>query len=329
MKKILVIGCGSIGQRHIRALVANGIQNIAALRTGKGQIKELADDIKEHVSVFFSEEEAFAWDPEYLLISNPTNLHIKYLAVAIEKGLKVFVEKPVIDHYGDLDSVSLIKKDITSYPGLVGYNLRFNGVFTHIKEILRVGEYGEVITGNLMVGHYLPFYPYEDYRESYAAQKKMGGGVLRTLSHELDLALFFWGGVKKVFAKVDQLSDLEMDADDTVDIVLEMDDCRRVLIHLDFLNPVSLRKGSILFKKGLLEYDYFKGEIHFTDYEQKTKELIYSTDEAYDAQYKMQMKHFLEDSHDIGCTLFQGIEVMEIIDACEKSSKDGREICFD
>jgi hypothetical protein len=37
---------------------------------------------------------------------------------------------------------------------------------------------------------YLPkWHPYADYRKEYTALKTLGGGVIRTLSHEIDLSL--------------------------------------------------------------------------------------------------------------------------------------------
>ena len=42
-------------------------------------------------------------------------------------------------------------------------------------------------------GEFLPnWHPKENYKKSYAANKKMGGDISLTLSHDLDLAKFFW-----------------------------------------------------------------------------------------------------------------------------------------
>ena len=48
---------------------------------------------------------------------------------------------------------------------------------------------------------YLPdFHPYENYKNSYAASKKLGGGALNTLSHEVDLIAFFLDYQKNILA---------------------------------------------------------------------------------------------------------------------------------
>ncbi|MBA7582435.1 hypothetical protein ES708_24363 [subsurface metagenome] len=71
----------------------------------------------------------------------------------------------------------------------------------------------------MYVGEYLPFWhPYEDYRKSYAAKKELGGGVLRTLSHEIDLVQYWFGEYEKIFAKISKISDLDIEVDDSTDI---------------------------------------------------------------------------------------------------------------
>jgi len=327
VRKILVIGCGSIGQRHIKALLSIGENNIAAYRTEKGQLVSLDDEIKNNVEVFKNEDVAFAWEPSHIIISNPTNLHLKYLVKSIQLGTKVFVEKPITNNYDELENASIPLSKIKEYDGIIGFNLRFNSLINKIRSIITSQVYGKAISANLMVGYYLPFWhPDEDYRKSYAARLDLGGGVLRTLCHEIDLAQYFFRKINKVFAKVEKLSSLETDVDDFVDIIMETENCKHVLIHLDYLNPVLLREGRILFDRGLLDYNLNNKEIYFTDYVNKQKELIFKGNENYDDQYILQMNHFIKGKSEIACKIKEGIEVMKVIKCCEESGKEGREI---
>ena len=330
MNKILVIGCGSIGQRHIKALLKNGESNIAAYRTGKGQLKELDKEIREHVEEFSDEDYAFAWKPTHIIISNPTSLHLEYLIKSIKIGANVFIEKPITGNYSELENVTVPLSQLKEYEGVVGFNLRFHSLIRQVKGIVASNQYGKVIYVNLTVGHYLPsWHPYEDYRDSYASRKDFGGGVIRTLSHEIDLVQYFFGKIKKVFAKVEKLSSLEIDVDDVADLMLETDNCKRILIHMDYLNPVPVREGKMLFEKGLLEYSYNRGEIHFTDYVSGQNEVIFKDNEDYDEQYTSQMKSFInKGDSNTACMLEEGVEVMRVIQCCEESSRTGEEICL-
>lgn len=329
MRKILVIGCGSIGQRHVKALLSTGENNIAAYRTEKGQLVNLDDEIRNDVKVFKNEDAAFAWKPSHIIISNPTSLHLKYLVKGIQLGIKVFIEKPITNNYYELENASIPLSELEESNGVVGFNLRFHSLIQKVKSIIMSHKYGKVISANLMVGHYLPFWhPHEDYRKSYAARSDLGGGVLRTLCHEIDLAQYLFGEINKVFAKVEKLSSLEIDVDDIVDIIMGTDSCKRVLIHMEYLNPVLIREGKILFDNGLLDYNYNNGEIYFTNYINKQRELIFKSNDNYDDQYVLQMSHFIKEKSEIACTFKEGIEVMKVIKCCEESNKEGREICL-
>ncbi len=329
MNKILILGCGSIGQRHIKALLKIGETNIVAYRTNRGQIKEIDEAIKANIKIFNDEEESFVWKPTHVIISNPTILHLKYLIKSITIGARVFVEKPLTNSYSEFEEASIPLTKIADYGGVVGFNLRFHSLIKKVKEVITSFQYGNVIYANLTVGHYLPFWhPYENYRYSYASRKDLGGGVLRTLCHEIDLAQFFFGKINKVFAKVEKISPLEIDIDDVVDLIVETQMCKRVLIHMDYLNPIPIRQGKILFDKGLLEYDYNNNEIFFTDYINKHKELLFTNNEDYDQQYIAQMENFINGNTDTACTIREGIEVMKVIYSCEESNRMARQVCI-
>ena len=132
MNKILVIGCGSIGQRHIKALLKIGESNVAAYRTGKGQLKELDKEIRKHIEEFSDEDYAFAWKPTHIVISNPTSLHLEYLIKSIQIGANVFIEKPLTGKYSELENASVPLSEIEGYEGVVGFNLRFHSLIRQI-----------------------------------------------------------------------------------------------------------------------------------------------------------------------------------------------------
>lgn len=323
MIKVLIIGLGSIGQRHAKAIKKLNLGFIAALRTKKGQkdVLPILDDIK----VFNNEEDAFNWQPTHIIISNPTSLHLHFVKIAIQKGIKFFVEKPISD---DLQEIIAIK-NIEKAKGVVGYNLRFHGLFRLIKEIIMHKTYGEVISAQLHVGQYLPnWHPYEDYRNAYYAKKELGGGALRTLSHEVDLMQYFFGDVLSLYAKVKKNSELEIDVDDVTNIIAQTSNCPQVTVHINLLDPKIKRVGRIYFSKGVLEYDFMKSKVLFISNSGK-ETILYSKKEILDTQYEYQMKEFLNEKEPIlACTFTQGISVMNIIEKCEESNNERREICL-
>lgn len=329
MKKILFFGCGSIGQRHIRALKRIGRFDIAAYRTKKGFCKKLPKDIGD-IKEFLSEKAAFEWGAEYAVIANCTDLHMKYLIKCIRCGIKnIFVEKPLCV---DLSELKKNKKLISAYKGniSVGFNLRYHPVISKLRDIIRSGKYGSVLKATLEAGHYLPkWHTYEDYRKTYAAKKKMGGGVLRTLCHEIDLAGYFFGDIKSVYGKISKISDMEIDTDDNVLILTETKKGNIVEIKIDYLRPKPERKGEIFFKKGLLRYDVNNLAISFIACDGYKEENILSFKSYdYNEQYISQMKDFINAKKKHIGGFRDGEKVMEIIDSAERSSKKGKKICL-
>jgi predicted dehydrogenase len=146
-------------------------------------MKEIPEDLGEEIRYFYDDDEAFAWNPDFMVVSNPTKLHLEYLLKSIDHNIDALIEKPVAHDYNGLEVVEdkIRKRKNKIY---VGFNLRFHPIVKKVKEIIDTREYGKVFKANLYVGEYLPFWhPYEDYRKSYAARNELGGGSLRTFSH--------------------------------------------------------------------------------------------------------------------------------------------------
>ena len=297
---------------------------MAAYRTKKGS-KKIPEELEKKIKYFYKEKDAFAWNPDFMIVSNPTNLHLKYLLKSVDYKIDALIEKPIASDFTQIkkaqDKIKNRKNKI-----YVGYNLRFNPIVKKIKEIIDSGKFGKVLKVELYVGEYLPFWhPYEDYRKSYAAKKELGGGVLRTLSHEIDLGQYWFGEYEKIFAKISKISDLDIDADDSTDIFAEMKNRTILKITMDYLNPLGIRKGKIFFEKGLLKYNFSKKEIIFIDYKNRENKILLKVDcYDYNEQYRFQMENFLKKSDKKLCSLEEGINVLQVIDKCEESNRKGR-----
>lgn len=277
------------------------------------------------MKVFSDEEEAFAWKPDFMIVSNPTSLHLRYLLKAIDHNIDALIEKPVASSYREIkeveDKIKGRKNEI-----YVGFNLRFHPIIREVRNVISTNRYGKVLKADLYIGEYLPlWHPYEDYRASYAAKKELGGGVLRTLCHEIDLGQYWFGDYNKIFSRVSKISGLDIDVDDNTDIFAEMKSGILLKITVDYLNPVLERRGRILFEKGLLEYNFSSMAITFTDYATRECQLLLKIENYdYNVQYKCQMETFINRSDEEICTLEEGINVTRIIDKCEESSQTGR-----
>ncbi|MDZ7846863.1 MAG: hypothetical protein U5L96_08870 [Owenweeksia sp.] len=82
--RILRIGLGSIGKRHLSILKEIEDVEVAALRTSKGTLKEPEEGVKE----FHRLEEALDFAPDGVIVSNPTSLHIESALPFLKEGIE-------------------------------------------------------------------------------------------------------------------------------------------------------------------------------------------------------------------------------------------------
>jgi predicted dehydrogenase len=151
----------------------------------------------------------------------------------------------------------------------VAYQLRFHPAFRALLALMRSGELGRVTSARLEFGTYLPdAHPYEDYREGYAAREDLGGGAILCLIHEMDSALKLFGMPHRAYAVGGVLSDLEMTAEDTAEIIYSCGTPDRpfpVSVHLGFSQRPGYRGYKVVFTRGAAEWNHSTGELSVYD----------------------------------------------------------------
>ena len=291
VKTALIIGSGSIGQRHISNLKKIGISNITALRSKKGHYKELPKDLG--VNEIDSWHQVNNIKPDIAIISNPSSLHIE-TALKISNIVKgIFIEKPVSNNLNGCNKLIglLNDKKITSF---VGHNLMFHPIIKEIRKFINENDIGKIINIQCQVGQWLPdWHPYEDYTKAYYARKDLGGGVALSLIHEIHLALDFAGLSTHVYGEINEYKQLNLDVDVCSDLMIKQQSGAVSQIHLDFLQKSSHRSGLLTFEKAWLSYDFNKMEVTT----QKINEEPYKSykDSEYDSNnmYIDQLKEFI------------------------------------
>ena len=273
--KVLIIGLGSIGQRHLRnlrKLFGDELEILAYrtigrdIRISENMTAEDGVDLKNvyNIKTYFDYGEILKQKPDVAIIANPTRLHISAALEAANLGCHLFIEKPISASLEGINKLEAIveKKGLIV---LVGYQLRFHPCLQLIKELLSQRRIGELISVYSEFGEYLPnVHPYENYREGYAARKDLGGGVLLSLSHELDYLQWLFGMPKRLFALGGKLSMLEIDVEDTSSILMEntVDDRKLAIhVHLDFLQSPASRNFRVIGEKGKIFWDYYSNRV--------------------------------------------------------------------
>ena len=173
-KKILIVGLGSIGRRHLsiaRALLPDA--EIQVLRRERARIESVLG-----VTEVSSLDEAKGFLPEIIVICNAASEHINTALKFIQSSASIFIEKPISDSTREI--VRLISDfETTSRILMVGYNLRYLKSLQEFRRHVSEGLIGKPLSIRCEVGQYLPSWrPKKDYRESVSAKRELGGGVL-------------------------------------------------------------------------------------------------------------------------------------------------------
>ena len=255
-KKILVCGVGSIGERHINNLISLGYKDIILYRTRNKKLRT----IKKKFPTFNNLSEALKQNPDVAIISNPTHLHLKVAMECVKSNCHVFIEKPIsqnIKGYRKLKNLIIKKRRHI----MVGYMMRYHPCIIQMKEWIDKKKIGRILHFKSDWGEYMPnWHPWENYKISYAGKKEMGGGPILTLSHEIDLCLFFCGHFTKVLGNFNSISDLKLNTEDLADILISFDNGVCANIHLNYLSRPPSRKIDIIGSKGQVSFDYYKNQ---------------------------------------------------------------------
>ena len=293
--KIAIVGAGSIGSRH--AQILRDLRHevvVVSRRSGAGKYEKISNALKH---------EKF----EYVVVASKTSQHfndLRELSASKFCG-KVLVEKPI------LTSLKKLHKNNFDFAA-VGYNLRFHPAIAWLRDTLP--QLGYISSANFYVGQYLPTWRKNDkYQNSSSATIADGGGVLRDLSHELDLAQYFFGDWRYLTSSGGKFSNLEIETDDTFSIMMQTDICPALSIQMNYLDRIKQRLITVNGDKGTIKIDLISGLSQFNE---STQVFNVDSDHTYLAEHKAMIA---KDSKTI-CSIAEALNVVKTIESIEIAS---------
>lgn len=257
---ILVIGAGSIGERHIGILQELGFSQILVYRQRRLPLR----NIPEHaVTVFSSWTEVADRRPFAAIICTPTAQHSAQLRDCLRLGMHVLVEKPLSGQTEELQDFASLMDPQEPLHVQIAYMLRYHPAIERVQEHIQSGRFGPLLHSQSYWGEYLPdWHPWEDYRDSYAARRELGGGVALTLSHDIDLACWLHGGLPEQAQVLKQdFSPLEVNVESAADLLLRFPGGAQANIHLNFFERIPRRQYRLVFQEASVTIDYFANQL--------------------------------------------------------------------
>ena len=327
INNIGIIGLGSIGRRHLRLVKELRPElNIIAVRSGKG--KKVGEE-KLLDAVVHSLEEAIDYGIEAAIIATPAVFHVQQAINLMEKGIHVLIEKPLSHSLDNVNELLRVKKESKAV-GLIGYCLRYNTGALKFNDMLNNKILGQVLHVQIDCGSYLPDWRKgQDYRKSVSAKSDLGGGVLLELSHELDYIRWFFGEMKSVYAIIQNSGTLDIDVEDSVDMIFESQHGFPISVHLDFNTRNTRRKCIASCSNGDLTWDAIDNKVIWQPAEGIEEVEMYENDRNY--VYREQLKHFfncIENDEQPLVSLDDGYAVLKIIESAKKSYKTGKKVAI-
>ena len=333
--RFLIIGCGSMGKRRARCLRQLGHRDVAAVDVREDRRQEIAAQSK--VEAYASFDEALAGGGDFALVCVPPHLHADYLDRCIDAGVPAFCEAPMTLTLADADAVieAAEAKGVFLAPSCTYLH---KDIHQTIKGYLEEERFGRPLAAVSHVGqHVADWHPYEDYRDFYASKRSQGGMGLDMLPHDLHLFTDLLGEVRALTCMARRRStdiDTEPDAFDAYDVLLDLEAGVTLTLHQDmFQRPwgcyrkIACERGAIEWNWQVLRVCEYAGP-QFGQ-EPQWREVPHSED--FQAMYVDEIAHALrafEGEEDYRMPPRRERRILEVVLACEESSRSGQRVDF-
>ena len=328
VNRIIIIGLGSIGQRHLALARSHFPEACIKVLTQYAE-----NDGEQHANGYLkSLDEVADFNPQLAVVANPAPFHLNIGIKMAEIGAHTLIEKPLSDKIEDVDQL-INAFDQLDVNLLVGYNLRFNQSLRHFRDLYNEGIIGRLYSIRAEVGQYLPDWRKNSkYQNSVSANKSLGGGVLLELSHEFDYLNWMFGRPLWVSANVGKVSNLEIDVEDQAMLHMGFRPNQSASnvsasLNLDFVRRDTTRTCTLIGDRGSLKWDCITGVVQRFDIEQNKWLETFSQSECGAISYLNEWSHLIDCIHGKDRPLISGQDgknVLSIIEACWKSASSGQ-----
>jgi predicted dehydrogenase len=247
--RFLVIGCGSIGKRHLRLLNERADIAVAACdpdAAARDGVTALGGAIP-----FFTDLAAALqdWKPAFVVVANPNRFHAAAAIAAFRAGAHVLCEKPIADTVANGRRIvaEAAKHNRTL---LVGYTERYRDSLQHVEKMATSGELGTLTGGRALIG------TYNTLLCSRTACRTDYGTILVDYTHEFDFLRGIFGEVRDVACFANELGKKKLKAaPSTAVTVLRYKSGALVSVHMDYIQHPQRRVLEVFGDRKTLELD--------------------------------------------------------------------------
>lgn len=234
--RVLVVGAGSIGERHIRCFLATGRCEVSFVEVNEGLRQTIA--ARYSVPGLATPEEGIAAKSDVAIVATPAHLHVEMATKLAEAGIHMLIEKPLSTSERGLDRLLSLVEERSLVAG-VAYVYRSHPVLSDIRAAIRGREslasenspFEKTLTPKTPVplglpvevvvvsGQHFPTYR-PAYRDIYYRDRATGGGAIQdALTHLINAGEWLVGPVTRLVADASHQVLPGVDVEDTVHIL--------------------------------------------------------------------------------------------------------------
>ena len=210
--RVLIIGVGSIGERHARCMLRTDRADVGICELNNELRKEVANryGIAE---AFASLEDALAQSWDTAVVATPAPYHVDIARRLIAAGVAPFIEKPLAV---DEDGIPELIAEASEQPAGVAYVYRAHPAVIAMRDALHGGDFGRPLQVVVNSGQNFPTYR-SAYASTYYRDRAAGGGAIQdALTHWFNCIEWLVGPTTRIAVDACHLALPDVDVEDTV-----------------------------------------------------------------------------------------------------------------
>lgn len=312
-----VVGCGGIGQVHLKNYQLNGAKITAVADTNENSAMQTAEKFqsqhyKKYQDMFENEK------LDAISICTPTVFHKPVALDAFHKKIHVLCEKPLAMTVKECKEMVLVARKHKAI-FMTAFCHRFQWQISQAHKWIQEEKLGDIVLfHNRFAGEF------EGVEKKWFVQKKISGGgmFIDTLIHSIDLFRFLAGDAKSVKAEMKTFHP-QLKIEDSGIIVLQSKSGALGTLEGSWQTPVAENVVEIMGTKGAVEINYNTGILRYWFHSHKDWQTFPQPKNAKDRFY-LEIEHFLNCVKSRQTPLITGLDglhAMEILEEAYSSAK--------